>query len=320
MFMSSIPRNSRILISGASGLIGSSLRTHLKLQGYDVFSLVRKSAKQKLHYIKSTHDITWDPEAGHIDLEKLEGFDAIIHLSGENIASLRWTKKKKEKIRSSRLKGLELLLRVCKILKYPPKRLLVASAVGYYGDKGDETVTDTSSKGSGFLADLTSDIEGLCKASPIKAIPMRFGIILSEKGGLLKKMIPLFRVGLGAVLGPGDQFMSWIHLDDAVRLITHCLENSKITSAVNITAEPTTQSDFASALAKTLKKPLFLKIPKFLIRWLGGEMADSLVLNSVRAYPSKMLEPFIEHPTIEEALESLLYFDEASIMKTPYTG
>lgn len=319
--MSSIPRNSsRILISGASGLVGSSLRAHLKLQGYDVFSLVRRSSKQKQHYIKSAHDITWDPEAGYIDLEKLEGFDAIIHLAGENIASLRWTKKKKEKIRSSRLKGLELLLRVCKILKRPPKRLLVASAVGYYGDKGDETVTDASSKGSGFLSDLTSDIEALCKTSHIKAIPMRFGVILSEKGGLLKRMLPLFRLGLGAVLGPGSQFMSWIHLSDAVKLITHCLENSKITSAVNITAEPATQSDFARALAKTLKKPLLIKIPKFLIRGFGGEMAGSLVLNSVRAYPNKMLEPFIDHPTIEGALQSLFYFDEASIMKTPYTG
>jgi len=241
-------------------------------------------------------------------------------LAGENIASLRWTKKKKEKIRQSRLKGLELILRVCKSLKKPPTRLLVASAVGYYGDRGDELLTDTSAKGTGFLADLTSDIEALCQTSSIKAIPMRFGIIISEKGGFLKKALPLFRFGLGAVLGSGNQFMSWIHLDDAVRLITYCLENQKITSAVNITAEPVTQRNFAYSLAKTLKKPLFFKVPKWLVNWLGGQMAEALILSSARAYPSKPLEPLIEYPKIEQALESLFYLDEAKIMKTPSTG
>lgn len=311
----------RILISGASGLVGSALRAHLQLLGHEVYELTRsKNEHPSFSPKEAAHRIEWDPLQGHIELERLENFDVFIHLAGATIAKFPWSAKRKKILLDSRVKGLELLQRVTKSLKSPPKKVLTASGVGYYGDGKDSILTDASPKGSGFLPDLSEGISNACKAFSAPAVDMRFGIMLSEKGGMLKRLCPAFKLGLGAILGRGNMYVSWVHLSDAVRMITRCALDDSITSSVNITSpNPVTQKAFAKALAKALHRPLLLRVPKVLLRLLMGE-ASSLLLNSARAHPSTCFDKEIQHPELEEALHNLLFIDEAKIMHEPSSG
>jgi len=317
----SLNSTKRILISGASGLVGSALRAHLQLLGHEVYELTRsKNEHPSFSPKEASHKIEWDPSCGHIELGRLENFDVFIHLAGASIATFPWNPKRKKVLLESRLKGLELLHRVAKSLKSPPKKILTASGVGYYGDGKEAVLTESSAKGVGFLPDLSEAILNTCKTFKVPAIDMRFGIMLSEKGGMLKRLLPLFKYGLGAVLGDGSMYVSWIHLDDAVRAISRCALDDTIKTSVNITSpNPVTQRAFAKALGKALKRPVWLRIPKILLRLTMGE-ASSLLLNSARAHPTKCLEKEIQHPTLEEALQDLLFIDEAKIMHEPSSG
>lgn len=320
--MSSLSNPSkRILISGASGLVGSALRAHLQLLGHEVFELTRSKKEHPSFSPKeAAHKIEWDPIHGHIELKRLENFDVFIHLAGASIAKFPWSAKRKKVLIDSRIKGLELLNRISKSLKSPPKKILTASGVGYYGNGKDSILTEISPKGCGFLPDLSNAILEACKTFKVPAVDMRFGIMLSEKGGMLKRLTPIFKLGLGAILGRGSMYVSWIHLSDAVRAITRCALDDQITSSVNITSpNPVTQKAFAKTLAKVLQRPVWLRIPKVFLRLILGE-ASALLLNSTRALPIKALESEIQHPVLEEALVDLLFLNEARIMHEPSSG
>jgi len=296
----------KIAISGSSGFIGSNLITSLISGGNHVIRIIRN---KKVH---TENTISWDPYHGTLESSLLEGIDAVVHLSGENIGSGIWTKTKKEKIRDSRLISTRLLAEKLSELKKPPKTLLVASATGYYGDQADNELSETDSKGTGFLADLCQEWEDashLASCAGIRIVNLRFGIILHHAEGTLKKLIPVFKSGLGAVTGNGRQFMSWISIDDVVEAIQHVLNHDELEGPVNfVSPNPVTNKEFSKILASILRRPLFFKIPGFLLSGLGGEMARELLLTSNRVRPQKLLDSgynFI-HSDLQTTLRFLL--------------
>lgn len=268
-----------IAVTGGSGFIGSALIDFLKERGYEPITISRKKGL----------GIYWDPERGEIDTKALEPVDLIVHLAGENIGSLRWSFAKKRRIMDSRVKGLELLLKT-------NKQLIVTSATGYFGDRGNEILTATSPHGSGFLSEVCQRIEQLAAGSTI----CRFGIVLSSRGGMLKRLLPLVRLGFGAILG-GDQYMSWIALDDLIRQLHAVIEKPPKTPLNFCSPNPITHRQFMQTLAKACHRPLFLKVPKGLIRFFLGE-ASQLILNSQRAVPSKAQLPLFKQADLAEAL------------------
>lgn len=293
----------KILISGSTGLIGSKLADLLRSEGHEVVPLVRK---------RCPGSIWWNPETGEFDKEQLEGFDAVIHLAGENIAARRWTPAQKEKLFLSRSRATWLLAQILTRLKTPPKTLITASACGFYGNRGDECLTEASAKGEGFLADLCSKWEGATEAAEkqgIRVVHARFGMILSAEGGALKKMLLPFRLGLGGRLGNGEQFVSWVTLDDATSALYYALVKQDVSGAINFSAPtPIRQKEFAKTLAKKLNRPAFFTIPAPVLRLLLGEMADELLLSSQNVYPERLLASgyTFKHPTLDSALASLL--------------
>lgn len=270
----------RLLISGSNGFIGNACCAYFEEQGHEVVRLVRKKTPSK-------NTIFWDPTTGNVQKEDFEDFDAIIHLAGENIAQGRWTKKRKQKIFLSRCRDTWLLSEVLRRLYRPPKTLITASAVGYYGNRGNEELTEKSSEGSGFLADLCGKWESATSAIErrgVRVIQTRLGIVLSSQGGLLKKMKPM-------ILGDGKQYVSWIALKDLLKIFEHLLSHDKIEGPVNAVApDPVRQENFVYLMAKSLKKGVWLKIPAFLLRLIFGQMADEVLLSSQKVYPCKLLE------------------------------
>ena len=290
----------KILLSGSRGFVGAALFSSLQQNGHEVVRLVRNPASE---------GICWDPQTEKIDLEKLEGFDVVIHLAGENIASRRWSHKQKKQIFLSRCRDTWLLAHALVRLRTPPKILLTASACGYYGNRGRELLTEKSGPGEGFLADVCAKWEQAASCAAEKGMRvahLRFGVILSAKGGLLAKMLPAFRLGLGAILGSGEQLISWIALDDTVRAIQHVI-SKELDGAVNVCSpQPVTQKEFADTLAHKLHRPCFIRLPAFLLRWIfGREMADELLLTSQNVYPEKLLQSGFEfRATLSEAFGS----------------
>lgn len=277
----------RIALSGSSGFIGSALREHFEALGHKVIPILRKRTTQ------TNDEIFWNIEANEIERDKLENFDVLIHLAGEGIANKLWSKRQKQKISKSRILGTRLLVdTVCK-LKNPPKLVVAASAIGFYGNRKDELLDEHSKKGEGFLAELGEKWEK--ETTPLKnlgirTINARFGLVLDPRGGVLKKMLLPFKLGIGGKLGRGEQYLSWIALEDVLLAFTFFLDNNDIVSAVNLVSpSPVTNAEFTKTLAKTLRRPAFCNTPAWALRLILGELADELLLSSQRVMPNKLL-------------------------------
>lgn len=296
----------RILVSGASGLVGKALVPRLKSAGHEVRPLSRKSDDDTA--------IGWNVSTGALDQDSLQKWgapEAVIHLAGENIAASRWSAEQKRKIRESRVEATQKLS--AELAKLRPRLFIGASAIGFYGNRGEEVLTEQSPGGSGFLANICEawerSTERLVLAG-VKVAFLRFGMILSPEGGALVKMLPIFRAGLGGKLGSGKQWMSWITLEDAVRIVEFCLENKKMTGAYNAVApNPVRNSEFTSALGSALKRPTIFPAPAFGLRMLYGEMADELLLSSQRVLPERLEQAGFEwhYPVLATALRAVLY-------------
>lgn len=279
----------KILISGASGLIGSELQRQLKLSDSspEIYRLVRRRP------LKSDKEIFWDPYNSEVSSELLEGFNTVIHLAGDNIASQRWNAAKKQLIKNSRIIPTRFLSESLARLKSPPAVFISASALGYYGDRPHEKLTEDSPPGSGFLAETCVEWEAAAKpaeSAGIRLINGRIGVVVTKRGGMLERMLLPFRLGLGGKLGDGQQMMSWIALEDLCRAIIFCMEHQDISGAVNLVA-PTAVSnaEFTKTLAKCLKRPAFFSVPKFAAKLAFGEMAEALMFSSTEILPAKLL-------------------------------
>ncbi|HSF33952.1 MAG TPA: TIGR01777 family oxidoreductase [Candidatus Tectomicrobia bacterium] len=294
-----------VLVTGASGLVGSALVPVLGAAGHDVTRLVRSQPKP------GERVAHWDPMAGTIDVSALQGVEAVVHLAGENIAE-RWTAVKKAKIRDSRVKGTQVLCEALIGLAPLPKVLVSASAIGYYGDRGAEVLTEDSAPGSSFLAEVCRAWEAATEPAQqrgIRVVRLRFGVVLSAAGGALAKMLPPFRLGLGGVLGSGRQYMSWIALDDAVAAIHHALVTDSLQGPTNAVApQPVTNQEFTETLGKVLGRPTILPMPAFAARLIFGEMADELLLASARVQPAKLQAAGyrFRYPELEQAFRHVL--------------
>jgi len=294
----------KIIISGASGLIGKPLVNKLRLAGHEVVQLVRRTP--------NTNESRWNPATGQIDASVIDGSDAVIHLSGAGIGDRRWTTKYKQELVESRTKSTALLASTIANSAKKPSVFLSGSAIGIYGPRGDEELTEQSSNGSSFLADICKQWEAAAKPAVdagVRTVYLRTGIVLTPLGGALKKQLPLFKIGLGGKFGDGRAWQSWISLDDEIAAIEHLL-TAKVSGAVNLTApNPVTNADFTTALARALKRLAILPIPKFGPQLLlGAELADALLFTGQRVMPSELLKSgfVFKHSTIEVALRALL--------------
>jgi len=296
----------RIAVTGSTGLLGSAVVERLRKEAHEVVRVVRSGSET------AERTIRWDPMKGSIDAAVLEGFDAVIHLAGENISSGRWAAARKAAIRDSRVKGTYLLCSALAGCSRPPKTLISASATGYYGDRGEEPLTEDSAPGTGFLPDVCREWEGACDPAArkgIRVVNLRTGVVLAAEGGALAKMLPLFRAGLGGVLGSGRQYVSWVALDDLVGIVLHALAREELRGPVNAVApRPVTNRELTSALARRLSRPAFLPVPAFALRLALGEMSDALLLSGARVTSRRLEETGYRflHPAIEEALGALL--------------
>jgi uncharacterized protein (TIGR01777 family) len=296
----------RVLISGASGLVGSALTDALRSAGHTVNRLVRPGGAG------APGDIGWNPITGKMELGGLEGLDGIVHLAGASIAEGRWTESRKQVLRASRVDATRNLVSSLLQLARPPKVLVTASAVGYYGDRGDEQLTEACAPGHDFLAQLARDWEAEALRAGqkgIRTVLLRFGVILSARGGALPRMLLPFKMGVGGKLGSGKQWMSWLTLAEAVGFARHALENGRLTGAVNAVApSPVRNSEFTKVLGKVLRRPTLFPAPAFALKLALGEMAEALLLSSQRVVPARLQEQgyCFQHPTLEAALRAVL--------------
>ncbi len=295
----------KILISGSSGLVGSYLVNFLAEKGHEISKLVRDPKK------KAENDILWNPLGTKFDPAYIEDFRAIIHLAGENISSHLWTKKQKGKIKNSRVNSTNILAQAIARLEGPKPVFLCASATGIYGDRGDEVLTEQSAPGEGFLADVVREWEGASKPaenSGTRVVNVRTGIVLSDRGGILKKLLPVFKFGLGGKLGNGQQYMPWISLADLACIFEFCLVNDDIAGPVNAVApEEVSNTYFTKTLASVLSRPAFLSAPASLLNLVLGEMADELLLSSARVESTVLKNKHFSflNPTLKETLEKI---------------
>ncbi len=294
----------KIVVSGASGLIGTPLVQQLTNHGHEVVRLVRRSAR--------TGESQWDPKSGAIDASVIDGADAVIHLAGAGIGDKRWTAAYKREVLESRTLSTALLARTIAAASNKPKVFLSGSAIGFYGARGDEQLTESGSAGSGFLADVCKEWEAAAipaRDAGVRTVFLRTGIVLSPRGGALKKLLPLFRLGVGGRFGNGKQWQSWISLTDELNAIEHLL-TANVEGPVNLTAPmPVTNGEFTKVLARVLKRPALLPVPGFGPRiLLGGELADALLFTGQRVLPEKLQSSGYQfaHRDLESALRSLL--------------
>lgn len=292
----------RTLISGASGLIGSALVASFESRGDEVFRLVRRRPQ-------SSNELQWDPKR-EVPPQIVSGFHTVIHLSGENVAG-RWSEPKKSRIRDSRVVSTDHLARALGHAEARPSTFVCASAIGYYGHRGNEILTEDSSSGSGFLAEVSREWESVTAPTAdagIRTANLRTGIVLSAGGGALKQMLLPFRLGLGGKIGNGRQWWSWIHIDDFVAAVHWIVQHGEISGPVNMTApNPVTNADFTKALASVLKRPAVASVPAFAAKLAFGEFAEEGLLASARVEPKKLVESGFKFvfPDLEAALKNL---------------
>ncbi len=291
----------RIAISGASGLVGRHLTAFLQAGGHVVQPLVRRQPENET-------EIFWDPGTGEIDAAKLEGIDAVVHLAGASIASGRWSAKRKEAIRESRIRGTRLIAETLTRLSRPPRVLISGSAIGFYGDAGDNLLTEDAPPGEGFLAEVCQAWEAAAlpaKGAGIRVVHLRTGIVIAGAGGLLPRVALPFRLGVGGQLGNGRQWMSWIALDDLLGIILEAVANDRLAGPLNAVAPaPVTNRDFTHVLGRVLRRPTIARVPGVALRLVAGQLADELILASQRAIPARLDAAGFRFafPNLEEAL------------------
>ena len=288
----------KIAVTGSTGLVGSALVRLLSKQGHDVVEMTRPAQ--------------WDPEKGRVDAAAVAGIDALVHLAGENIAAGRWTVAQKARIRDSRIRGTKLIADSLAGSQKPPQVLVSASAIGYYGDRGGELLREDSSAGTGFLADVCRQWEAATDSATrkgIRVVHLRIGVVLSQTGGALQKMLFPFKMGIGGKIGSGRQYWSWIALDDLCAAIVHCIHAGGLHGPVNaVSPSPATNMEFTKALGRALHRPTIFPLPAFAARIIFGEMADALLLASARVEPTKLLGSrfAFQHKDLEATLATLL--------------
>lgn len=293
-----------ILVTGASGFIGSALMARLENSGHRVMPLRRAAAG-------SVSGPTWDPDAGQVGLGAAGALDAVVHLAGETIAQ-RWTRAAKERIRASRVDATRLLCEALARLPHPPRVLVCASATGFYGDRGEAGPDERSDPGKGFLPEVCQAWEAAAEPARqrgIRVVHLRLGIVLARHGGALAKMLPAFRLGLGGRLGTGRQYWSWIALEDLLRVVELALRDERLSGPVNaVSPGPVTNAEFTKALARALRRPACLPVPAFAVNCLFGEMGREALLASARVRPARLLECGFEFrfPELAVALEYAL--------------
>jgi uncharacterized protein (TIGR01777 family) len=295
-----------VAVTGSTGLLGSALVPLLTSRGHGVVRLVRATPAEA----SAERVARWDPDTGAVE-PGLDGVDAVVHLAGESVAG-RWTEVRKRRMRESRVRPTRLLCETLARQPTPPRVLVCASAIGYYGDRGDEALREEGAPGSGFLADLCREWEAAAQPAArrgIRVVTLRIGIVLSPKGGALAAMLPVFRLGLGGPVGSGAQWMSWIGLDDALGAILHALMNEALVGPVNLVAPaPVTNREFARTLGRVLRRPAMFPFPAFAARLVLGQMADELLLASARVVPARLQATgyAFRDQTLDGALRRLL--------------
>jgi uncharacterized protein len=294
----------KILITGSTGLIGTALQKSFKEKGYEMLLASRSEPKDDGH-------IQWNMDTGFADedLSRLEGLDAVIHLAGENVSGLRWTDEKKKAIRDSRVFGTRTMIEAFARLEKKPKVFVAGSATGFFGDRGDDEMTEASPAGTTFLAEVCKEWEAESRRAEdmgIRTVLLRTGIVLSKDGGALATMLTPFKLGVGGVVGSGKQWMSWVSLDDVVAIVNFVLDNETMRGAVNVVApNPVTNEEFTKTLGSVLYRPTFLPLPEFAVNLVFGEMGDALLLDSTRVVPKRMNDAGYEfkYTRLKAALE-----------------
>lgn len=294
----------KILIAGASGLVGTALVSKLKAAGAQITPLVRSAAKPG--------EIEWHPDRGSINAPALEGFDAVVNLAGDGIANGRWTEEKKRRILDSRVNGTRLLSETMANLSRKPTTFINASAIGFYGSRGNELVDEETGPGEGFLANVCRQWESAtapAEQAGIRIVKLRLGVILTPDGGIMGSMLRPFKLGLGGKVGSGDQVISWVAMDDVVAAIEFILQNDTLRGPINVVApHPVTNEEFTKILGSALSRPTFMAMPAFAARLVFGEMADEMMLSGTRVAP-KVLNAAafqFQFPELGPAVQHLL--------------
>lgn len=294
-----------IAISGSTGLIGSALVPYLRNAGHGVVRLVRNQPTDR-------RDICWCPDRCEVDRDRLAQFDGIIHLCGRNVGTGLWTRRVRHEIQHSRIQSTAFLCDLLSSQTTPPNFVIIASAVGYYGDRGGAVLDENSTPGVGFLAETCTRWEQAAaslRSTSARVVFLRTGVVLSRHGGALRKMLPAFRLGCGGVIGAGSQYMSWVSVDDITKVVDHIIAHHSLSGAVNAVApEPVTNREFTAALGRAVKRPTLVPVPAFIVRTFLGAMGRELLLSSTRATPQKLLDSGFEfkHSSIAPALVAAL--------------
>ncbi len=295
----------KVLVAGASGLIGTALTRELAGSGWEVVRLVRRE-------VRSEGEVSWDPARGEIEEGAMDGVSAVVNLSGENVGAGRWTKARKEAILRSRVDATRTLVDAMRRAEKKPTVLVNASAVGIYGDRGDEVLSEGAASGRGFLAEVCRAWEAeaqLAEREGVRVAVMRLGVVIAKEGGALAKMLPVFRAGIGGKIGNGKQWMSWVSLDDVVAGLRWVIKEERGAGVFNLAApNPVRNEEFTRALGRVLKRPAVLPVPVVVVKTLFGEMGEEALLASERAVPERLLaEGFrFRHVTLDEALQAAL--------------